>query len=94
MGAGKPGFGATLAERRGVVRLCPDEWMMALFAPDRPASDLVPWYQARATSTQVNVHEAQTTLSQLLERAHAGEEIIIAKNGKPFARLMPLLRLV
>ncbi|HEX9698292.1 MAG TPA: type II toxin-antitoxin system prevent-host-death family antitoxin [Acidobacteriota bacterium] len=38
----------------------------------------------------VNVHEAKTHLSQLLERAHAGEEIVIAKNGKPFARLTAL----
>lgn len=37
-----------------------------------------------------NVHEAKTHLSRLLERAHAGEEIVIAKNGKPFARLVPL----
>ena len=37
-----------------------------------------------------NVHEAKTQLSKLLERAHAGEEVIIAKNGKPFARLGPL----
>lgn len=39
---------------------------------------------------QVDVHEAKTHLSRLLERAHAGEEIIIAKRGKPFARLCPL----
>lgn len=39
---------------------------------------------------KVNVHEAKTHLSQLLERAHAGEEIIIAKGGKPYARLLPL----
>lgn len=38
----------------------------------------------------VNVHEAKTHLSRLLERAHAGEEVIIAKNGKPYARLAPL----
>ena len=38
----------------------------------------------------VNVHEAKTHLSKLLERAHAGEEIILAKAGKPYARLMPL----
>ncbi|MBN1959715.1 MAG: type II toxin-antitoxin system prevent-host-death family antitoxin [Deltaproteobacteria bacterium] len=38
----------------------------------------------------VNVHEAKTQLSKLLEHAHAGEEIIIAKNGKPYARLCPL----
>ncbi len=37
-----------------------------------------------------NVHEAKTHLSRLLERAHAGEEVIIAKNGKPYARLCSL----
>jgi prevent-host-death family protein len=41
----------------------------------------------------VNVHEAKTHLSRLLERAHAGEEIVIAKGGKPFARLVPLATL-
>lgn len=41
---------------------------------------------------QVNVHEAKTHLSRLLERAHAGEEIVIAKNGEPYARLVPLAR--
>ncbi len=39
---------------------------------------------------QVNVHEAKTHLSRLLERAAAGEEIIIGKAGKPIARLVPL----
>lgn len=39
---------------------------------------------------KVNVHEAKTTLSRLLEQVHGGEEIIIAKNGKPYARLVPL----
>ena len=38
----------------------------------------------------VNVHAARTHLSKLLERAHAGEEITIAKAGKPHARLVPL----
>lgn len=38
----------------------------------------------------VNVHEAKTHLSRLLEQAHAGQEIILAKAGKPYARLMPL----
>ena len=38
----------------------------------------------------VNVHEAKTHLSRLLEQAHAGEEIILAKAGKPYARLKPL----
>lgn len=37
----------------------------------------------------VNVHEAKTHFSRLLERAHAGEEIILAKAGKPYAKLVP-----
>jgi prevent-host-death family protein len=41
----------------------------------------------------VNIHEAKTNLSSLIERAHAGEEIIIAKRGKPYARLSPLIPL-
>ena len=40
--------------------------------------------------TVVNVHEAKTNFSRLLDRAHAGEEIILAKAGRPFARLVPL----
>lgn len=38
----------------------------------------------------INVHEAKTQLSRLLKRAHDGEEIILAKAGKPYARLVPL----
>jgi prevent-host-death family protein len=38
----------------------------------------------------INVHEAKTQLSRLLERAHSGEEIVIAKSGRPYARLVPL----
>jgi prevent-host-death family protein len=37
---------------------------------------------------QVNLYEAKTDLSALVEAAAAGEEIIIAKNGKPKARLV------
>ncbi len=40
--------------------------------------------------TKVNLYEAKTKLSHLVERAAAGEEIIIAKAGKPRARLVPL----
>ena len=36
------------------------------------------------------MHEAKTTLSQLVERAEAGEDIVIARNGKPVARLVPI----
>lgn len=38
----------------------------------------------------VNIHEAKTHLSRLLERVAGGEEIIIAKAGKAVARLVPL----
>lgn len=37
----------------------------------------------------MNVHEAKTHLSRLLERVAAGEEIVIAKAGRPVARLVP-----
>lgn len=38
---------------------------------------------------QVNMHEAKTTLSRLVDRAEAGEEIVIARAGKPAAVLGP-----
>ncbi len=37
----------------------------------------------------VNIHQAKTHLSRLVERAAAGEEIVIGKAGKPMARLVP-----
>ena len=40
-------------------------------------------------SEMVNIHEAKTHLSRLVDRAHAGEEIILAKSGKPYAKLVP-----
>lgn len=40
---------------------------------------------------RANVHEAKTRFSELLERAHKGEEVIIAKAGKPYARLVPIV---
>jgi len=40
---------------------------------------------------QANIHEAKTHFSELLERAHNGEEVIIAKAGKPYARLVPIV---
>jgi prevent-host-death family protein len=41
---------------------------------------------------QFGMHEAKTHLSQLVERAEAGEDIVIARNGKPVARLVPVTR--
>lgn len=37
----------------------------------------------------INVHEAKTHLSRLLDRAQAGEEIVISKANKPYAKLVP-----
>jgi prevent-host-death family protein len=36
----------------------------------------------------VNIHEAKTHFSKLVERAEAGEEIVIARNGRPVAKLV------
>ena len=40
----------------------------------------------------MNVYEAKTHLSKLLERVERGEEITIARHGRPIARLVPLAR--
>jgi prevent-host-death family protein len=46
--------------------------------------------EASIADATVNLYEAKTSLSKLVERAAAGEEIVIAKAGKPKARLVPL----
>ena len=40
---------------------------------------------------KVNIHDAKTRLSSLIERVEAGEEIVIARAGRPVARLAPLI---
>ena len=40
--------------------------------------------------TKVNIHEAKTNLSKLLEKALNGEEVVIAKAGKSLVRLVPV----
>jgi prevent-host-death family protein len=45
---------------------------------------------ARRVREPVSLYEAKTHLSELVERAAQGEEITIAKSGKPMARLVPL----
>jgi prevent-host-death family protein len=42
-------------------------------------------------STIVGIHAAKTTLSKLIERAEAGEDIVIARDGAPVARLVPVV---
>ena len=41
---------------------------------------------------QVNIHEAKTNLSKLIEKASKGEEIIIAKAGRPMVKVVPILQ--
>jgi prevent-host-death family protein len=43
-------------------------------------------------SKPINLYEAKSHLSELVDRAADGEEIIIAKSGKPMARLVPLAK--
>ena len=43
---------------------------------------------------QVNVHEAKTRFSRLLERVALGDEVVIAKAGRPVARLVPIVPVV
>jgi prevent-host-death family protein len=38
----------------------------------------------------VNMHQAKTSLSRLVARALAGEEVVIARNGEPLVRLVPV----
>lgn len=42
-------------------------------------------------AVQVNICEAKTRLSQLLDQAVAGDEVVIARNGRPLARLVPVV---
>ena len=61
----------------GVLRRLPRlAKMLAMDDPTKP-------------TTTVNVHEAKTRLSQLLAQVEAGEEVVIARNGEPVARLVP-----
>jgi prevent-host-death family protein len=41
-------------------------------------------------STTINIHEAKTHLSRIVDDVAAGAEVVIAKAGKPMARLVPL----
>lgn len=43
---------------------------------------------------QVNIYEAKTQLSKLLEEVEGGGEVVIARNGRPITRLVPLQRSV
>jgi prevent-host-death family protein len=42
----------------------------------------------------INVHQAKAEFSALLDRAHAGHEVVISKKGKPWAKLVPVDKIV
>ena len=44
-------------------------------------------------AVQVNIYDAKTTFSKLIKKAIAGEEIVIARAGKPVAKLVPFQKL-
>ncbi len=50
----------------------------------------IPGLMRRTTPAVVNVAKARARLAELIERAARGEEIVLARNGKPRARLVPL----
>jgi prevent-host-death family protein len=45
-------------------------------------------------ATILNIHEAKTHLSKIIDEVAAGREVIIAKAGKPMARIVPLTNVV
>jgi|SRR5580658_7549664 prevent-host-death family protein len=55
------------------------------------ANPIPPTVKKPRKPVQVNLYEAKTQLSSLVERAAKGEEIVIAKAGKPMARLTPMV---
>jgi prevent-host-death family protein len=69
-------------QRVGVERRLPAHYVLV---------NLVnPWTAGGAAMTDtVNLYDAKTNLSKLVDRAAAGEEIVIAKAGKPKAKLVP-----
>lgn len=44
----------------------------------------------QGAGVQVNIHQAKTQLSKLIEQALAGQEVVIARNGKPVVKLVPV----
>ena len=54
------------------------------------ANPIPPPVKQSAKPVQVNLYEAKTQLSSLVERAAKGEEFVIAKAGKPMAKLIAL----
>ena len=62
-----------------------------IFSNERSLTNLTNWgYYGWVMAKMLNIYEAKTHLSALVEQAAKGEEIVIAKAGKPLAKLVPL----
>jgi prevent-host-death family protein len=64
-----------------------NEWS-TLLALERLSSSKV---LAKVLAMKVNMHDAKTKLSELVAAAERGEEVVIARNGTPAARLVPIV---
>lgn len=62
--------------------------------PDEPGGFGSGGGQSVHGEAYVNIYDAKTQLSQLIARVEAGEEIVIARGGRPVARLVPLTKRV
>ncbi len=71
VGAGKTTFAAQLCLRHHAPRLVLDDWMARLFRPDRPATDVVPWYLERKRRCLDQIFQVA---SDLLE---AGSSVVL-----------------
>jgi len=70
----------------GTAGIATQHYAMIKYAIDLVYS--LVYYLYEVSEMQVNTHEAKTKLSELLKRVNAGEEVIIARAGKPIARLV------
>jgi prevent-host-death family protein len=63
---------------------------MVITLDQQSPKNQIPGRREIEMACQINVAEAKAKLSELLDRAVAGEEIVIARAGKPLARLVPV----
>jgi prevent-host-death family protein len=66
--------------------------VLAAFETSADLVDQVGQVRYKGSMKPVSIYEAKTRLSELIQRASNGETIVLAKNGKPVARIVPLER--
>lgn len=62
---------------------------MSLVRPGQGLSQFLRVDLVCSTMESYNVHEAKTHLSRILARVEAGEEVVVARSGRPIARIVP-----